>query len=107
MAKKIAINLLVAFTVAAASAYGALFKVEVPTDLTKEDVLNPTADIAARLDTVLREQIAADLVAANLAAVVFTKDGELIYRAGERTETDAWSDNRLGFEPAQKNYLTN
>ncbi len=35
MAKKIAKNLLVVFTVAAASAYGALFKVEVPPDLTK------------------------------------------------------------------------
>ena len=107
MAKKIAINLLAAFTVAAASAHGALFKVEVPPDLTKEDVLNPTAEVSARLDTVLREKVAADPVAADLAAVVFTKDGELIYRAGERTVTDDWSDNRLGFESTLKNYLTN
>ena len=100
MGKKIAINLFAAFTFGVTSAYGALFKVEVPTDLTKEDVLNPTADITARLDTVLREKVAADPVAADLAAVVFTKDGEIIYPDVERYATDDSSDNRLGFEPA-------
>jgi len=38
--------------------------------------------------------------AVNNAAVVFTKNGKFIYREVERTETDDWSDNRLGFHAA-------
>ena len=84
MVKNTVKTLFAAFTVAAATTHAALFKVEVPADLTKDDVLNPTAEVNARLDTLLQGKIAADPDAANVAAVVFTKDGELIYRPNTR-----------------------
>jgi hypothetical protein len=72
----------------------------VPAYLEAEDVLNPTDSVKAELDTLLREEIAKYPAEVNNAAVVFTKNGELIYPEVERTETDGWSDNRLGFHAA-------
>ena len=81
-------------------AFGGYFKVEVPAYLEAEDVLNATDSVKAELDSLLREEIARYPAEVNNAAVVFTKNGELIYPEVERTETDGWSDNRLGFHAA-------
>ena len=107
MVSKIAIGLVTVSLAVATIATAGVFEVEVPADIGREAVLNPTPEVKARLDRLLREEITKDPAAANLGPVAFTKDGELIYRVGERTETDAWSDKRLGFESTLKNYLTN
>jgi hypothetical protein len=38
----------------AAAAWGGILKVEVPADVEREDVLNPTADMEDRLEALLR-----------------------------------------------------
>jgi len=42
----------------ATAAYGGFFRIELPADLTAEDVLNPTAEVSSRLDTLVREETA-------------------------------------------------
>jgi hypothetical protein len=42
----------------ATAAYGGFFRIELPADLTADDVLNPTAEVSARLDTLVREETA-------------------------------------------------
>jgi len=42
----------------ATAAYGGFFRIELPADLTAADVLNPTAEVSARLDTLVREETA-------------------------------------------------
>ena len=92
----------------AANANAGIFKIEVPPELEREDVLNPTAEVEAILDAVMREEISKNAAAADFGPVAFTKNGEIIYPDVERTATDdGWSDNRLGFESTLKNYLTN
>ena len=91
----------VAFSLAAAATvWGGVFKVEIPPDLEREDVLNPNPEVGARLEALLREEISKNKAAADLGPVAFTKDGEIITRDVEREYDDEWSDNRLGFEPA-------
>lgn len=83
-----------------ASVRAEIFKVEIPAELTREDVLNPTPEVAARLDGLLRAHISQYPAWANCGAVGFTKDGELIYGAVEWAGKDNWEDNRITFEPA-------
>jgi hypothetical protein len=104
---KIGIVWVAVFLAVAAAAWGGILKVEVPADVEREDVLNPTAETEDRLDTLLREELARNPGAVEFAPVAFTKNGEIISPDVERDGTDAWSDNRLGFEPALKYYLTN
>jgi hypothetical protein len=106
MVRNTLISLLGAFVVTAATAYGGLYKIEVPADLTKEDVLNPTAYTADRLDALLREELAKNPGAVEFEPVAFTKNGEIISPTVEHDVTYGWGNDRLGFEPALNNYLT-
>lgn len=100
MLKKITLSFAVTCLAFTANALAGYFKVEVPAYLEAEDVLNPTPSVKAELDSLLREEIAKYPAEVNNAAVVFTKNGDFIYPEVERTETDGWEDNRLGFHPA-------
>ena len=42
----------------ATAAYGNFFRIELPADLSAEDVLNPSAEVSSRLDTLVREETA-------------------------------------------------
>ena len=87
--------------------WGGILEVEVPADVEREDVLNPSTETKDRLDALLREEITKNPGAVEFGPVAFTKNGEIISPDVERDGTDAWSDNRLGFEPALKYYLPN
>jgi len=43
---------------AATAAYGGVVYLELPADLTAEDVLNPSAEVSSRLDKLVREETA-------------------------------------------------
>lgn len=91
----------VAFSLAAAvTVWGGVFKIEVPADVEREDVLNPSTETKDRLDVLLREELTKNLGAVEFGPVAFTKNGEIIAPDVERDGTDAWSDNRLGFHAA-------
>lgn len=107
MKGKIGITWVAASLAVAGAVWGGILKVEVPADVEREDVLNPTADMEDRLEALLREELAKNPGAVEFAPVAFTKNGEVIAPAVERDPMDGWSDNRLGFEPALKNHLTN
>ena len=100
MLSKIAIGLVTVSLAVATIATAGVFEVEVPADVEPVDVLNPTAELKARLEALLREEISKHPAEASLGAVAFTKNGEIIAPEVERAATDGWSDNRLGFEPA-------
>jgi hypothetical protein len=57
MAKLWRAGLLAALALAA-GAYGGFFRIELPADLTAADVLNPTAEVSTRLDTLVHEETA-------------------------------------------------
>jgi hypothetical protein len=44
--------------VLATAAYAGFFRIELPADLSAEDVLNPTAEVSSRLDKLVREETA-------------------------------------------------
>ena len=89
-----------AFLATATTAAAGVFEIEVPADLAREDVLNLTPALTARLEALMREEIAKHPAEANCGPVGFTKDGELIYPEVEREAMDDWADNRLTFLPA-------
>jgi len=89
-----------AFLATATTAAAGVFEIEVPADLAREDVLNPTPAVKARLEALFREELAKHPAEANCAASAFTKDGEIIYADVAREAMDDWSDNRLTFLPA-------
>jgi hypothetical protein len=99
LSKKVLAFATVFFATATTAAAG-VFEIEVPADLTREDVLNPTAAVKARLEALMREEVAKHPAEANCAPVGFTKDGELIYPEVGREAMDDWSDNGLTFIPA-------
>ncbi len=84
-----------------------VLKVELPAEYDADMVLTPAPGDDAKLTELYFDKLATLKEPNGIYVVVFNKNGELIYRAGERTGTDDWSDNRLGFESTLKNYLTN
>lgn len=77
-----------------------IFKVEVPPEVTPEEVLSPTPELKAQLEQLLREKITRHPAFVFESAVAFTKGGEIIYRTPEAPKTSNWADNRITFEPA-------
>jgi len=57
----------------AAAAYGNFFRIELPADLTAEDVLNPTDEVSVRLDVLVREETAKHPAYAGFDALRLTK----------------------------------
>ena len=86
-------------------AYGGFFRIELPADLSAEDVLNPTAEVSARLDVLVREETAEHPAYAEYSTVVFTKDGEIIYPDRSENVREGTDQPRLTFFPAGK-FLT-
>ena len=86
--------------IAVSGVYAGLLEVEIPAGVTAEDALNPTPEIRESLEELINETVAAHPLSAEFGVVVLTKNGKFIYREVERTETDDWSDNRLGFHAA-------
>ena len=89
-----------AFLATATTAAAGVFEIEVPADLAREDVLNPTPAVKARLEALFRDELAEHPAEANCAPSAFTKDGEIIYAYVEREAMDDWADNQLTFIPA-------
>jgi hypothetical protein len=83
------------------SAFAGILTVEVPVDVGREDVLNPTDEMMTRLNELMCEELKDNPAAVEFGPVAFTKNGEIIAPDLEKDDTDGWSDNRLGFEPAQ------
>jgi hypothetical protein len=100
MLSKKGLALATAFFATATTAAAGVFEIEVPADLAREDVLNPTPAVKARLEVLLRDELAKHPAEANCAPSAFTKDGEIIYADVAREGMDDWSDNRLTFVPA-------
>jgi hypothetical protein len=84
----------------ATAAYGGFFRIELPADLTAADVLNPTAAVSARLDTLVREETARHPAYAEYSTVVFTKDREIIYPDRTENVREGKDQPRLTFFPA-------
>lgn len=100
MLSKTAVAFATVFLAIATTAAAGVFEIEVPADLKREDLLDPTPAVKARLEALMREKIAKHPAEANCAPVAFTKNGELIYPEVVREAMDDWSDNRLTFIPA-------
>ncbi|MGD8719783.1 MAG: hypothetical protein PVH29_13295, partial [Candidatus Zixiibacteriota bacterium] len=83
------------------SSFAGILTVEVPADVGREDILNPTDEMTTRLKALMHEAVRENPAAAEFGPVAFTKNGELILPDVEPTETDDWSENRLTFEPAE------
>jgi hypothetical protein len=97
---KIVISCFASYIAITGAAWGGILQIEVPADVERVDVLNPTAEVKERLEALLGEELSRNPGATEIGPVAFTKNGEIIYPDAERKTTDGWSDNRLGFEPA-------
>jgi hypothetical protein len=99
MLKKIAMTCSAVLLAFVTSSFAGILTVEVPADVGREDVLNPTDEMSARLKALMHEAVRENPAAAEFGPVAFTKNGELILPDVERDDTDGWDENRLGFEP--------